>query len=40
MTYRDELQDNFLQRNILRVVDVWMDEYAKYYYQMIGYNLV
>jgi len=34
------MKDSFLKRNILRVASVWMDEYAKYYYQRIGFNLV
>jgi len=39
-TYRKDLKDAFLKGNLIRVAEVWMDEYAKYFYQVIGYDLV
>jgi len=34
------MQDSFLKRNLVRLAETWMDEYAQYYYQRIGYQLV
>lgn len=31
---------NVLKRNSIRLAEVWMDDYAKYYYQRIGKDLV
>ena len=31
---------NVLKRNSIRLAEVWMDEYAKYYYQRVGNDLV
>jgi polypeptide N-acetylgalactosaminyltransferase len=31
---------NVLKRNSVRLSEVWLDEYAKYYYQRIGNDLV
>jgi hypothetical protein len=31
---------NVLKRNSVRLAEVWLDEYAKYYYQRIGNDLV
>jgi polypeptide N-acetylgalactosaminyltransferase len=31
---------NVLKRNSIRVAEVWMDEYKKYYYERINYDLV
>jgi len=39
-TYRETMQDSFLKRNLVRLAETWMDEYAQYYYQRIGYQLV
>ncbi|XP_076349208.1 putative polypeptide N-acetylgalactosaminyltransferase 9 [Tachypleus tridentatus] len=30
---------NVLKRNSVRLAEVWLDDYAKYYYQRIGYDL-
>ncbi|XP_022240384.1 putative polypeptide N-acetylgalactosaminyltransferase 9 [Limulus polyphemus] len=30
---------NVLKRNTVRLAEVWLDDYAKYYYQRIGYDL-
>ena len=29
-----------LQRNLVRLAEVWLDEYKEYYYERIGYDLV
>lgn len=31
---------NVLKRNSIRLAEVWLDDYAKYYYQRIGNDLV
>ena len=31
---------NVLKRNSIRLSEVWLDEYAKYYYQRIGHDKV
>lgn len=31
---------NVLKRNSVRLAQVWMDEYSKYYYQRVGNDLV
>ncbi len=31
---------NVLKRNSIRLAEVWMDEYKKYYYERIGGDLV
>jgi len=31
---------NVLKRNSVRLAEVWLDEYAKYYYQRIGNDMV
>ncbi|XP_076361444.1 putative polypeptide N-acetylgalactosaminyltransferase 9 [Tachypleus tridentatus] len=30
---------NVLKRNTVRLAEVWLDDYAKYYYQRVGYDL-
>lgn len=39
-TYRKTMGDSFLKRNNLRVAAVWMDEYAKFHYERIGFKFV
>ncbi|XP_022237752.1 putative polypeptide N-acetylgalactosaminyltransferase 9 [Limulus polyphemus] len=31
---------NVLKRNTIRLAEVWLDDYAKYYYQRVGYDLI
>ena len=31
---------NIIKKNLIRLSEVWMDEYSKYYYERIGYDLV
>jgi hypothetical protein len=39
-TYRAKLQDKFLIRNLIRLAEVWMDDYKQYFYSMIFNQLV
>ena len=38
--YRWRTGVNVLKRNSIRLAEVWMDDYKKYYYERIGNDLV